>query len=228
MNELNKTTVLIKIQEKEGKQVVSARDLHSYLEVETRFNDWVSRMLEYGFEEGQDFMVLKNEYGQNAPNPLFEKKEYALTLDCAKEIAMIQRSEKGKQARLYFIECEKKLIESKPKLPTTYLEALEKLIETEKKRIEAEATVAILTHVNKTYTVTEIAKEIGLKSAIELNKILQDMKIQYKVNDTWVLYSKYANLGYFDIKQEVLDNGRVIYHRRVTQTGREFILKIIK
>jgi len=87
---------------------------------------------------------------------------------------------------------------------------------------------AILMHVSKTYTITEIAKEIGMKSAIELNIWLADKKIQYKVNDTWVPYSEYANLGYFEIKQEVLENGHVIYNRRVTQEGRAFILELSK
>lgn len=83
-------------------------------------------------------------------------------------------------------------------------------------------------HVNKTYTVTEIAKELGLRSAIELNKILGKMRIQYKINGTWVMYSDYSNLGYDEIKQEVLDNGKVIYHRRITQLGREFIINKVK
>ena len=74
---------------------------------------------------------------------------------------------------------------------------------------------------------TEIAKELGLKSAIELNKILAEKKIQYKVNGTWVMYSQYSNLGYEEIKQEVLDSGRVVYHRRITQLGRSFILDTI-
>ena len=54
------------------------------------------------------------------------------------------------------------------------------------------------------------------------------MGIQYKVNKTWVLYSDYANLGYEDIKQEVLDNGKVVYHRKFTQSGRDFILELFK
>lgn len=71
---------------------------------------------------------------------------------------------------------------------------------------KAEKKNAILMHVNKTYTSTEIAKEIGLKSANELNKILESKKIQFKVNGTWVLYSKYSNCGYEEVKQEVLDS----------------------
>lgn len=112
--------------------------------------------------------------------------------------------------------------------PDFGIELLTKLKEERAARIEAEKKNAILTHVNKTYTMTEIAKELNLKSAVELNKILADKKIQYKVNGTWVLYSDYSNLGYEDIKQEVLDNGRVIYHRKITQMGRAFILGLFE
>ena len=110
--------------------------------------------------------------------------------------------------------------------PDFGIELLTKLKEERRARIEAEKKNAILTHVNKTYTMTEIAKELNFKSAIELNKILAEKKIQYKVNGTWVFYSDYSNMGYEDSKQEGLDNGRVIYHRKITQIGREFIVSL--
>ena len=105
---------------------------------------------------------------------------------------------------------------------------LQNLKEEREKREEAERRNAILSHVNKTYTMTEIAKELGLRSANELNKWLSDMHIQYKVNGTWVMYSDYSDKGYEDIKQEVLDSGRVVYHRKITQIGREFIINIFQ
>ena len=108
--------------------------------------------------------------------------------------------------------------------PDFGIELLTKLKEERAARLEAERKNAILTHVNKTYTMTEIAKELNMKSATELNKYLAEKKIQYKVNGTWVFYSDYSNLGYEDIKQEVLDSGKVIYHRKITQLGREFII----
>ncbi|WP_317347242.1 phage antirepressor [Blautia argi] len=108
--------------------------------------------------------------------------------------------------------------------PDFGIELLAKLKEERTARVEAEKKNAILTHINKTYTMTEIAKELNMKSAVQLNKILSEKKIQYHINGTWVMYSKYSNLGYEEIKQEVLDSGRVIYHRRITQLGREFIL----
>ena len=111
--------------------------------------------------------------------------------------------------------------------PDFGIELLTKLKEERAARVKAEQRNAVLMHVNKTYTMTEIAKELGLRSAIELNKILSEMHIQYKVNNTWVMYSDYSNLGYEEIKQEVLDNGAVVYHRRITQTGREFIINLV-
>lgn len=112
--------------------------------------------------------------------------------------------------------------------PDFGIELLTKLKEERAARVEAERKNAILMHVNKTYTITEIAKELGLKSAIQLNRILAEKKIQYQVNGTWVMFSQYSNCGYEEIKQEVLDSGKVIYHRRITQMGREFILDLFK
>lgn len=110
--------------------------------------------------------------------------------------------------------------------PDFGIELLTKLKQERQARVEAERKNAILTHVNKTYTMTEIAKELNLNSAIQLNKLLADRKIQYNVNGTWVLYSPYSSMGYEEIKQEILDSGKVIYHRRITQLGREFILQL--
>ena len=72
--------------------------------------------------------------------------------------------------------------------PDFGIELLTKLKEERAARVEAERKNAILMHVNKTYTITEIAKELGLKSAMQLNRILADKKIQYQVNRTWLMY----------------------------------------
>jgi anti-repressor protein len=112
--------------------------------------------------------------------------------------------------------------------PDTIIKLATILKEERQKRLEAEQTNAVLMHVNKTYTATEIAKEIGFKSATALNRDLGKKRVQYKQNNTWVLYSNYANRGYTEIKQEVLDNGKVIYHRRWTQLGRKFLLDLYR
>ena len=113
------------------------------------------------------------------------------------------------------------------KLLTEYKEEKQKRLEAEQLQKEAEEKVQLLTHVEKMYTATEVAKECGFSSAIALNSFLVEQKVQYKVNDTWVPYSEYSNKGYFHLKQEILDTGRVIYHRKITQLGREFILNLV-
>ena len=119
-------------------------------------------------------------------------------------------------------------IESMISNPDFAIQLLTTLKEEKTARIEAERRNAILMHATKTYTTTEIAKEIGFKSAIALNNKLAEKKVQFKQNGTWVLYSKYSDLGYTDIKQSVLDSGRIVYDRRWTQDGRAFVLELLK
>lgn len=94
---------LVKITEHKGNQAVSARELHDYLEVNSNFTTWCNRMFNYGFEEDLDFIPILEESQGGRP-----RQDFVLTLDCAKEISMLQRNEKGKEARRYFIEVEKR------------------------------------------------------------------------------------------------------------------------
>lgn len=82
----------------------------------------------------------------------------------------------------------------------------------------------LLMHTPKTYTVSEIAKELGYSSAIKLNQLLNKDKILYKRNGTWLPYSDYSENGYFEIKQTILEDDLVVYNLRITQKGREFLL----
>ncbi|EFF1060144.1 antA/AntB antirepressor family protein [Escherichia coli] len=94
--------------------LVNARELHSFLGVGRMFAHWVKeRIAEYGFVENQDFVIACQNWqakGRGGHN----RKEYHLTLDTAKELAMVERNEKGRQIRRYFIECEKKLRSMQP------------------------------------------------------------------------------------------------------------------
>lgn len=113
MNELIKVTT-----NADGDQLVSGRELHKFLEVATEYKDWFPRMIKYGFVEDVDFSAILSESTGGRP-----KQDQALTLDMAKEISMIQRSEKGKQARQYFIKVEKE--HKQFKMPTSPMEVLE-------------------------------------------------------------------------------------------------------
>lgn len=84
-----------------------------------------------------------------------------------------------------------------------------------------------LVHSAKTYTTTEIAKELGFKSANALNKDLESKKLQYKMNGTWVLAAKFSEKGFVSIKQNELKDGRIIYYRRWTGKGRDWLVNDI-
>lgn len=95
---------LIKVDYSTEYPTVSARDLHEGLKINTRFNDWFPRMVEYGFAEGKDFYSKMSKTPGNGGRP---SVDYDITVDMAKQICMIQRSEAGKRYRQYFIDLEK-------------------------------------------------------------------------------------------------------------------------
>lgn len=109
MNQLIEKQTLINLHERDdGTIAVSGRELHKFLEIGTQYTKWFDRMTEYGFEENQDYLLLSQKRLTNNPkNPYTEYLDHVITIDMAKEISMIQRNEKGKQARRYFIEIEK-------------------------------------------------------------------------------------------------------------------------
>lgn len=104
----NKVAVLIQTRFNESNEVVvSGRELHEFLEVKSNYTTWFERMCEYDFQENEDYVLLSN-FGNQTGSGGHNKQDHALKLDMAKEIAMIQRSDKGKQARKYFLEIERK------------------------------------------------------------------------------------------------------------------------
>ena len=127
---------LIKIIEREGRQLVSGRELHEFLEIRTKYKDWFRRMVEYGFEEEIDFIrVAQKRATNNLKNPVTTVIDHAISIDMAKEISMIQRTEKGKTARQYFINCEKKLKEVKKLSPMELMELQFKALKEHKEKI---------------------------------------------------------------------------------------------
>jgi anti-repressor protein len=119
---------------------VNARELHAYLGVGKDFSNWIKDRIEaYSFEEGIDYILTVAKTGVRL-NVI--QKDYHVSLDMAKELSMVDRGIKGKEARKYFLECEKKakaIVQSIPLIPTTYIEALEFLVASEK----AKAVMAV-------------------------------------------------------------------------------------
>lgn len=209
-------------------QCVSAKNLYEFLGLSKKNFAWWLVQSTSGNEyaiEWEDYIMMTEGVGV---------KDATLTIDYAKRLAMKSGGSKWEEVRNYFLNIEKaykKVITPGPQVPQTYLEALQAQVETVKK-LEAQwllletatRTIDKLTHVGKLYTATEIAKELGLRSATELNIALEKKSIQYKLNGTWVLRSWFADKGYTSIKQMELENGKVIYDRKWTQLGREFLI----
>ena len=134
---------LIKIIVKDNQQLVSARDLHEFLEVGRDFTTWIKgRISKYNFIENEDFTVVES-FHQNGGKGGRPEHDYIITIDMGKELSMVENNEKGREARRYFIQCEKKL---KQQTPTTYLEALKALVAAEEEKLklqEANKTLAI-------------------------------------------------------------------------------------
>lgn len=163
MEELIKVT-----KDSKGVSVVSGRDLHKFLEVQTQYTKWFDRMVDYGFTENIDFVAISQKRLTAQGNET-TYTDHALTLDMAKEISMIQRTDKGKQARQYFIEVEKEF-KKQYRLPQTPEEKLE-------------LTMQVTTRINKRLgKVEEKIDEIQNKSEIDSDQ-------RYKL---WVARNKKA------------------------------------
>jgi prophage antirepressor-like protein len=233
--EMNELKVLNE-QEVLGKQFKVYGTAEEPLFVANDVADWiehsnVTEMLR-GIDDDEKLVSTILRAGQNRQmNMLTENGLYEVLMQSRKPIAKQFKKEVKeilKTIRKHGIYATDNVIDNILNNPDFGIELLTKLKEERAARVEAERKNAILMHVNKTYTITEIAKELGLKSAMQLNRILAEKKIQYQVNGTWLMYSNYSDCGYEEIKQEVLDSGKVIYHRRITQMGREFILGLFE
>ena len=227
---------LIEIQVNENQeQTISGRELHMFLGVDTKYNDWIQRMLQYGFEDGQDFNLLKKEQVQIEGKREVRREiaDHIMKLDMAKELCMLKRKEKGKQARHYFLEVERDwnspekvmaraLVIANKQIDTLKLEnTVQRQVIAEFKPIK-EYVDTILSS-EDTVTITQIAADYGL-SAKALNKILNEQGLIRKVGGQWVLYSNHMQKGY--TKSETIDVTRsdgsikVVMNTKWTQKGR--------
>ena len=226
-----------------GEPTVLGRELHEFLGVTTRYNDWFPRMVEYGFTEGKDFNLLKNEQVRFEGNREVTREliDHLLTIDMAKEICMIQRTEVGKQARQYFIQVEKDY-NSPEKIMARALRIAEKELSTLRLETKVQAQQIAELQPKATYydlilqcpsllSVTEIAKDYGL-SAKGLNKILHDNGVQYSQSGVWFLYAKYQDKGYTSTKTQNYNRPDGTQGSRVqtywTQKGRLFLYGLLK
>lgn len=196
----------------EGEQpTVSGRELHAALKIETPYTIWFPRMCEYGFTEGEDYLTnLLDRSDGKAGKP---KTDHALTIPMAKELCMLQRNDKGKMFRQYFIEIENAwntpemvmgralhIADAKIKMLTATVSDLNQEIEEAKPKVEFYDTVA---NTKELLSVSQYCKEIYDTDKIQIGrnrmyKWLRDQKYLRYNNEP---YQQWVNAGYFVVKQ---------------------------
>lgn len=238
MNELIRVTY-----DREQRPTVMGRDLHEALGIRTAYKDWFPRMCEYGFTEGTDFCSILSESTGGRPG-----MDHQLTIEMAKEICMIQRTEIGKRCREYFLELERHwnspeavmaralqfannqlalVTEQKNRLLETTAVQAQQIAEMKPKASYYDVVLAC----KDLLSITKIAKDYGW-SAKKMNEWLKEKHIQFRQGDIWLLYQKYAERGYTSTKTHV-HPGRdgkphTTVHTYWTQAGRLFIYQMMK
>lgn len=215
------------------KQTVNARELHAFLDSKQDFSTWIkARIAEYGFIENQDFVLFHNFMEKGRP-----RIEYFITLDMAKELSMVERTAKGKQARQYFIDCEKQL-QVVPQIPQTLSEALrlaadladEKaaLLAEQQRNAPKVAFAEAVSNANDTILIRDLAKVLK-QNGIDMGEkrlfawlrangylTLQNMPMQ-----------RAMDMGLFWVSESVIalpDGDRVRLTTRVTGKGQMYFL----
>ena len=226
MNEIVKVTT-VKFSEEEI-NAVDARELWSFLHSKQQFSNWITGRIEnYGFTENIDFITINNSI-YSPP-----RKEYTISLDMAKELSMVERNEKGREARKYFIECEKRLKEKKdPRIPRTMAEALQlaanhaKLIERQNEEIEqAKPNVEFVdNYVDNTglFTLTALAKNLKFKRTDLIECLIRDKRI-FRRSGNLEPYVTEVNAGRYHIKTGSGALGHAYSQLYVTPKGVEWI-----
>ena len=237
---------LIKIEYQNDNPTVLARDLHEALEVKTSYKDWFPRMCEYGFTDGKDYCSILSNRSDGLPGK--PRTDHQITLSMAKELCMLQRSEKGKQFRQYFIGIEEAWNKPEAVMARALQMANRKLDQIMRANTELTDTVAVqsqqiaelqpkasyydvVLNCKDLISTSVIAKDYGM-SAIWLNQYLHDKGVQYKQGAIWLLYQKHAQKGLTNTKTQSFLGSDGKTHTKVhtywTQKGRLFIYDLLK
>lgn len=221
---------LIKINYESDRPTVLARDLHEFLEVETPFNKWFSRMCEYGFTDGADFQTFLSESTGGRP-----ATDAQITIDMAKEICMLQRNEKGKQARQYFLQLEKawndpdmimaralKFAEGKLRLAEAKISGLQSELDVAQPKADFYDTFV---SPNKCTGLRDTAKELGISERKFVNFLI-DEKYLYRTPAKQLRpYAKKSNDGLFETKDWYTKSDIVSVRVFFTPQGKQFFHK---
>jgi anti-repressor protein len=234
---------LIRINYDSERPTVNGRDLHDALQVKTAYKDWFPRMCEYGFSEGTDFCSFLSESSGGRP-----AVNHQLTIDMAKQLCMIQRTDIGRKFRQYFIQVEDAWNSPEAVMARALQFANQQLALLRHQNMELTDTIAVqnqqilemkpkvsyydvVLNCKDLISTSAIAKDYG-KSAIWMNRYLHEKGVQFKQSDIWLLYQKYAQKGYTSTKTHSYPGSNGETHTKVhtywTQKGRLFIYELMK
>ena len=217
-------------------KAVSARALYNFLEVNRDFSTWITgRIDQFNFSHGEDFIADSiPQNGGKGGRPLVE---YFITIDMAKELAMVERNEQGKKVRKYFIECEKKLNDQSPAhiLPQTFADALrlaadqQEVIQAQAAQIECQkpAVAFVERYVESTGNLgfRQVCKLLKAKEN-DFRAFLQDQRIMYRLGGDWVPYASHIDSGRFHVTTGTGDNDHNFTSAKFTPKGVEWVAKL--
>ena len=237
---------LLKINYETEQPTVLARELHEGLEINTRFNDWFSRMTEYGFENGKDFYSKMSKTSEAGGRPAVD---YQISIDMAKQICMIQRNEKGRQYRQYFLDLEKawntpeQIFARALKMADQQIEKLKannaSLVENIQRMRPKEVFADAVSVSNTCILIGELAKILKQNGVdIGQNRLFTWMRenrflISRKGTDYNMPTQRSMEAGLFEIKERTINNpdGSVRITKTVLVTGKGqqyFVNKFLK
>ena len=212
---------------------VLGRDLHEALEVQTAYKDWFPRMCEYGFEEGKDFSSILSKSTGGRP-----QQNHQLTISMAKELCMLQRTQKGKECREYFIKVEEAWHKPEIVLSRALIMANNSLQELRSNNAQLLAENAVMKP--KAEFADRVANTDGLLSMSNFAKVIQDEHINMGRNKLfeWLRnqgylrgnnepYQQYVNQGLFRVR-ETMHNGGLRTQTYVTGKGQLYLVEKLK
>lgn len=203
---------LIPLTDNDGVQSVMGRDLHQFVESKEPYTRWIARHIEkYGFIAGQDFMTKMSESSGGRPS-----ENHVLTMDMAKELSMVQNNERGRQARQYFIECERRA--KQPDGELSRLDLLQMAMDSEKQRIALESRNKELEAPAKSwenlaapggdYSVAAAAKVLSRDPNIEIGR---DRLFAHMKNLGWIFKTPGKRAHWESYQDKGIKTGRLVH-----------------
>lgn len=199
-------------------KTVNARELHAFLESKKKFADWVKNRIEkYGFVEGVDYIVTNHQTGKRKN---VKVTDYHITLDMAKELSMVERNKKGKEARQYFIECEKVAHQQKVILPDftnpaiaarAWADEVEKGQNLERQIAHNAPKVALAESIEASTNSIKIGDYVKVISKttgfiIGRNNFFKWLKYERLLNNQNLPYQKHIDSGWFEVRESTYEH----------------------